>query len=162
MADFVGLDVQGIDALVKKLNNLPPAAQDAAVDEVSDYLLNVLRHYPQQKSVTLRQAYGGFKSDKQRRWFFWALKSGAINVPYRRTQGLARGWKKIGNGAKSILANETPGAAFVQPETDKQQANMMRIIGWKPLETEIKERNDKINQKIDGAVKKAMRKVGLA
>ena len=34
-----------------------------------------------------------FKTERQRRWFFWALGTGQINVPYKRTGKLASSWR---------------------------------------------------------------------
>ncbi len=75
--DFIAIDIVGLPELQAKLAKLPPEAQNAIVDDVSEYFLNVLREYPPQKSITRKAAYGvSFFSDKQRRFFFAALKSG--------------------------------------------------------------------------------------
>lgn len=67
-----------------------------------------------------------FVSAKQRRWFFWALRSGAIQVPYRRTGTLGRRWRHLitpaGGGIRGTLTNRTPYAEFVQDE--KKQARV--------------------------------------
>lgn len=34
-----------------------------------------------------------FKTVRQRRYFFWALRTGVLQVPYRRTDKLKRGWR---------------------------------------------------------------------
>ena len=56
-----------------------------------------------------------FVSARQRRWFFAALRSGGINVPYRRTGQLGRAWtsKKISQGEVQVV-NATPYATWVQ------------------------------------------------
>jgi len=114
MSDFIGLDVQGIPELKAKLDKLPEEARNMGADESYKYLLDVLRQYPPEKRVTRVSVYGygaggkGFKSVAQRRYFFWALAHGVIDVPYNRTQKLRRGWKKHGEGYKAFLANETP------------------------------------------------------
>ena len=158
--EFIGIDVIGPKEVQAKLAKLPEAAQDAGVDEANAYLLNVVRTYPPRASVSRAQAYGQtFQSDKQRRWFFAALNSGEISVPYRRTQDLSRSWHILGQGKKSILVNESPYAHFVQQK--ETQANMMRLIGWKAVEDIVQERMAKILEKFDAGVKKAIHKLGL-
>lgn len=34
-----------------------------------------------------------FRTVRQRRYFFWALRTGKLQVPYRRTDKLKRGWR---------------------------------------------------------------------
>jgi len=96
--DFIAIDIEGLEPLVKGLDKLPQNIQDAAGDDVAKYLVNVLKKYPPPKRVTRKAAYGTtFFSDNQRKFFFAALRSGAISVPYRRTQAFARGWRQIGH-----------------------------------------------------------------
>lgn len=51
------------------------------------------RGYPAQ-----RLAPQPFKSERQRRWFFWALASGLISSPYQRSGKLANSWKARRSG----------------------------------------------------------------
>ena len=90
----------------------------------------VLARYPPQKRVTIAAA-GGWKSEKQRRWFFAALRSGSINVPYQRTSTLGRGWnvKEADSGLTAIVNNGVAYGGYVQGPT--QQTAMMSAIGWK-------------------------------
>lgn len=68
-----------------------------------------LMRYPPQSHKKMN-----FVSDKQRRWFFWALRSGQITVPYQRTRNYAQGWKiekTPSRGVRSIgysLINRVP------------------------------------------------------
>jgi hypothetical protein len=158
--DFIAIDIEGLAPLVKGLDKLPQEVQDAAGDDVSEYLINVLKHYPSQKRVTRAQAYGTtFFSDKQRRWFFAALKSGAISVPYRRTQTFRAGWRQIGKGIKSIIANEVEYGGFLMG--DSEQSRMHKLIGWKTLSKVIDERKSKIVKILEAAAKKGMSKAGF-
>jgi hypothetical protein len=163
MSDFIGIDITGEKKIAEALEKLPDAVADAGVEAADDYLLKVLREYPPQKYVTRAKAYpetgDGFFTTKQRRWFFWALHSGKINVPYRRTQGLRKGWKTYGTGRKQIIANETPGAQFVQGAGT--QSRHEKLVGWQTTADIIEERMDKIIKAFNGAVKKAARKLGL-
>jgi len=157
---FIGIDVSGLAELQAKLAKLPPEARDAITDDVSKFMLNVLQTYPPQKSVTRASVYGQtFQSDKQRRYFFWALSKGIIQVPYRRTQELRNAWKIVGSGYTAIIANEMPYAGLMMG--DGEQGRMARATGWKTLNQIITERTAKMIQIADAGVKKAIRKLGL-
>lgn len=159
MSDFIAIDVQGIAQLQRLLHDLPPLVRDDVVDDVSRYLINVLHAYPPYKYVSRRQAYGRtFVSDKQRRWFFASLADGSLQIPYRRTQNLSRGWKQVGRGAQSIIANETPYAALMMG--DSEQTRHAALIGWRTLEQTLDERADRITEVAEAAAKKAVRKAG--
>ena len=160
--ELIGIDIEGLDLVMKALERVPLEVKNAAIDDVADYLLNVLRTYPAQKRVTRRQAYGQtFQSDKQRRFFFAALKSGEITVPHKRTQALRRNWKIIGKSEGAIIVNDTAYAKYVHGSEVGQQANMMRIIGWKTLPQIIRERAGRIQEKLQAAVKKGLKRAGL-
>ena len=91
MADFVRLTSPDLQKLLPKIKALPATLRQELKRghaEAGAFAQAFLAKYPTQR--------GGFKavfkSDRQRRFFFWALKSGAITVPYRRTGTLGRSW----------------------------------------------------------------------
>jgi hypothetical protein len=158
--DFIAIDVQGMDELLAKLAQLPDDMKDTVTDDVMKYLKDVLQAYPPPKHVTRQAAYGQtFFSDKQRKWFFAALNSGALNLPYARTQSYRNAWQQIGTGYGSLLANETPYSVYLQDE--ERQSRMSAMIGWKKLSVIIEERMTRILAVADGAIKKAIRRRGL-
>jgi hypothetical protein len=65
-----------------------------AMQDNNQLLREALADPPAQEHLTRREVYGEpFKSDKQRRWFFAALRDGEIQVPYQRTGELASSWQ---------------------------------------------------------------------
>ena len=61
-----------------------------------------------------RNAPQPFKTDRQRRWFFWALRTGQITVPYSRTGTLANSWRARKEGwSHWVLENSAAYAALV-------------------------------------------------
>jgi len=86
----LSIQVKGVDRLVSKFGrlatftNLRPAMSDSL-----NKVWNELARYPKPPE---QGAFTGFKSEKQRRWFFAALREGLIEVPYRRTGTLGRSW----------------------------------------------------------------------
>lgn len=79
--------------------------------------------YPQQKHVPME-----FVSDKQRRWFFAALRNGEIEVPYKRTRQLSRGWETRADRGDVEVVNPVRYAAWVMGR--RHQTSMMKKIGW--------------------------------
>jgi hypothetical protein len=166
------IDILGVKELQAKLNKLPIEAADEAVDKVMDYMVNVLKtDQPTPKHVSRADAYPkifatspvtgtkipGFKSWKQFKYVMWLWNTG--QTPYSRTQEISRGWHKVKTGITGHIVNYTKGVAYVVG--DKSQANLNRMVGWKTVGQQIEDRLVKINQIIDAAAKKAIRKLGL-
>ncbi len=104
--------------------------------DVATFLQGKMQEYPPEKRVTRKQAYGvTFFTDKQRRWFFAALNSGELELPYRRTGALREGWRIMHVENKYALTNDVGYAGFVQERS--QQSRMQRIIGWKTVSTQL-------------------------
>jgi hypothetical protein len=165
MSDFVGIDIQGLKELHGKFDRLIPACQDSICETVADYLVKQFQLYPPPNhSITRAQAYpetgDGFFSVKQRKWFFWALNSGRINVPYHRTQDMRKAWKKYGSGKNVMVANETQAAVFTMD--DERQARFSKLVGWKKTADIIRERHTEIERQASIGLKKGMKKAGFA
>lgn len=160
MPDFIGIDISGLEPVQKALTALPDAAQDAAIDAASKYLIDALQtEQPSPNYVTRKAAYGQtFFSTRQRKWFFAALEEGEIAVPYRRTQKLRRGWKQIDQGRTSIIANETEGAGWVVGEN---QSRHEARVGWKKASQVVQERLPRMIEKAQAAIEKIIKKLGL-
>jgi len=89
MADFE-IKVEGLNEALKKLDSitadatLRPAMQHGVAD-----IQAKLKRYPAEYGGS--PPFQGFKTDKQRRYFFYALKAGIISVPYKRGKGAGLG-----------------------------------------------------------------------
>ena len=160
MPDFLGVDVSGLQPVMDKLAKLPKAVHEEATRAGADEVVRVMRVYPAEKRVSRAQAYGTtFFSDKQRRYFFWALRQGIITVPYRRTNSLRDNWVIIGQGLDEMVVNQTPYAGLVMG--DNEQNRMHQQIGWKKLEQRLRENSQKLAKVLESAADKALRKLGL-
>lgn len=152
--------IEGAKQIAFDISKLPEEAQDRAADEVNKYLLNIFKLYPSYKYVPFKKAYGGFFSDKQRKYVMAKISEGVIKPGVsQRTQSLAKGWKIIGDGKDSIIANEEKHAAHVMG--DGEQARMPKLIGWKTIGKIVEEKQSKIDEKATAGVKKAIKKLGL-
>jgi hypothetical protein len=164
MSDFIGISVDGIQELEAFLAKVPEAAIDAVYDAGNEYMLNVLRTYPPYRYVARKRAYPdapyrpGWFSSKQFRYVMAAIRRGEI-TPGRpnRTQNLSKGWRIVGQGRGSFLANEVPYAKYLQSKPD--QARQPALAGWKAIEDEASERSGRLLRILDAEVGKALRKI---
>lgn len=154
------LEVQGIKELQAALKKLPDAVADAGTDEANKYFVNILRAYPPKRHVTYREAYGGWKSDKQRCYVMGAIRRGEIKIPRARTQTLSKGWDIAGSGRRSFIFNETPYAGLVMG--DGEQVRMMTLIGWRTVGDTLEGRKATVVEKFNVGVKKAIKRLGLS
>lgn len=164
MSDFIGVDITGIEQIKAKLDAMPEAVADAGVEAANEYLRGVLQRYPPQKDVTRASAYpevGGWFSDRQRRWFFANLREGNISVPYVRTNRLSNAWKLYGQGKTQIIANESPGAQYVQGVWKGEQSRHENKVGWKGVNVIIEERLKQIVGAFTVGANKALKKLKL-
>jgi hypothetical protein len=160
--ELIGIDVEGLDEVIEKFRQLDSAdAKREMTLEVAKYIRKELQKVPSPKRVTRKQAFGvTFFSDRQRRFFFRALGSGQIKVPYRRTGRTRRGWRIEPFGhIDHLVLNETPGVQYVQQRAT--QSRMMKIIGWKTAEDIVEKGSDKIRQIAGKVLDKWIRKLRL-
>jgi len=135
---MIGLAIKYSQAQFKKLSDKLSDFERGRVvhqstQDVAEFMQDKLRRYPAQKHVTRAQAFGQtFQSDKQRRWFFAALGSGELTLPYQRTNALAQGWDVRPLGSDGVqLINETPYAGYVMERS--KQSRMAKLIGWQTV-----------------------------
>lgn len=164
--DFINIEYEGWEEIQARLKKLPPVAIDSGSDSAYNYLLTLFRREPPQRKVTRKQAYGvSFFSARQRRWFFAALNSGEISVPYKRTHGLINSWHKVGSGRNAFLINDSYYAPFIYG--DKTQSRMAKLIGWKTVgeilggRRTLAGRAKEVLYHFNAGVKNAIRKLGL-
>lgn len=164
MADnsFIATEVIGLTEIQARMKKLIPEAADAGIDEANKYLVEVMREYPTYKYVSRKAAYGQtFVSDKQRRYVMARIREGSITPGKpNRTQEFRRGWKILGRGKNSMIANEVPYGHWLMDNQD--QARQPGMVGWKKIEAVIKDKMPRIIEKFDVGVKKAIKKLGLA
>jgi hypothetical protein len=125
---------RGVPELLAWLQTLARGVKGEATRAVAEYLIgdqtHGLAHYVPYKYVTMKQAYGGFVSDKQRRYVMARIREGSIDPGFpHRTGEMQRGWTYSQHGSNYTIKNETPYAGFVMG--DNTQANMHNLIGWR-------------------------------
>jgi hypothetical protein len=129
-------------ALSKKLSSFERSdVLHQTLEDVGEFMRGKLRDYPAYRYVSRKAAYGqSFQSDKQRRWFFAALKRGEIpDKQPRRTGTLGEGWRILYNGPHQLdLANPVPYAKYVQGTDPHPHAAQPRMAGWKGITAWLK------------------------
>lgn len=128
----VSVRVEGLDALIRKLNSLGPRAIRPAIAEAATHVKGVIATYPPQR--TGRRQH--LKTARSRRFFFAALRDGRIEVPYRR--GLSPGSEAMGRrwtiqfrnqGKTAIVSNDASYVSLVHGHTE--QSHFHKEGGWK-------------------------------
>lgn len=140
---MIKIQVRGIEELQNFLKELPRGTKRAAIEAAAEYLIgndsHGLKHLAKYKYVSRKAAYGvTFFTDRQRRWFFWAMRSGKINPGSGyRSGATSEGWqyKLTNNGYAAQLRNATQGAKYVQG--DDTQARQPAKVGHRKVSAVI-------------------------
>jgi hypothetical protein len=167
---MINVEVRGLEQLLPNIKSLPPELIEQVMAQVGEYSLEVVRNeQPPYRYVSRADAYPdapagpGFFSDKQRRWFFAALASGELNIPYNRTGTLAAGWKLEKAGDNFTLVNDVPYAPYVQGFSGQSRHEGM--VGWKRInqiiESYLTFRNSRFRDAANEGIREALKKVRI-
>ncbi len=160
MSDGINIEIKGLDEAVKKLTTMAQLRKvHAGIRDAGMYLKGKMAIYPPRKHITIA-SLGGWKSDKQRKWFFANLRKGTIDVPYRRGQSpgsedLANKWtsKYDKNKFQAVVGND---ASYARLVMGKKQTEMMKRIGWKKVDVIAKDETRKVQELMIDAVRRAI------
>lgn len=159
----IKVEVTGAQALQKSLGRFPHELAGQVATRLEQYFRRALpQMYPNYKYVSRQSAYGRtFFTDRQRKWFFAALNSGELQLPYRRSKELGQSFKvtRMGDNGLSI-SNTAPYARYVIG--DVTQSRHAAKIGWKTLSAWVQSKTAEINARIKEAVETAKRRSGLS
>jgi hypothetical protein len=164
-------DLSGLQTKIKQLEGKDPAAalranRTASIgigEMVADYMRVYPISDPAKRSATWKRE-GGFVSEKQKGWFFAALREGTIHIPYRRkaSGGLQGKWYVRPTYSGAVVGNPVPYGIWVHHP--KHQIAMHRDSGWRTLNlstimTKVFKRGGR--QKLVDAVDKMLKDVGF-
>ena len=129
----------------EKMERALEVAVDGAIDNA---IRPEFRRYPGGKPGPMQ-----WKSEKQRRWFFWALRTGQIQVPYGRTGDLGRQWTKrvrrVAGGIRGVIGSDTPYAKWVINEPSQAQIHRGR---WYTVQKVAEQQADAVKRFIEQAL----------
>lgn len=158
---------EDVKTIAAKLDKLAPGYIDAGSEAASKYLLDVLinKEIPDWRKVTRTSVYGTpFASDKQRRFFFAALRDGIIQVPYHRrgkSGGIQSQWHIEGSGEKVTLTNSAEAASYLYD--NKKQSLFMGYmgIGWSRIGVILTQYTPQMVRSFMAAGRKYLQQLGL-
>jgi len=144
-----------VDRLFRKLDRL--AAESvlrAPMEESLQILQDDLTDYP---GPPQRPYPKMLRTAKQRRYFFWALKQGIIQVPYVRTGKLGQSWTweitQTSAGLRGGVGTNLGYAKWVQKEDS--QARIHRG-NWLTDARAVDQRRAEIGRRFAAAIRRAM------
>lgn len=156
---MAGTRMEGYDELLSKLERLGQLKRvGAAVKAGTAHLAGKMKVYPARAHLTRKSVYGSsFKTDRQRRYFYYALKKGLIQVPYRRGQSpgsrnLKQTWTVTmsNNDLTGEAGTNTLYGPLVQGEGT--QTKYHAAAGWKTEERVLQEDGDHVVGLIHDAI----------
>jgi hypothetical protein len=134
------IKIEGMEALLKQLDEIEQLKPlKSVLKSAGMYLVGKLKIYPAEKQQTRTSVYGEpFKTEKQRRYFFYALKKGLITVPYSRgadarSERFKAAWTMTtrNSGMTVVIGNDTTYGPYLMD--DNQQSKFMAAKGWKTI-----------------------------
>lgn len=115
-------------------------------------LHNDMTDYPSPSTGKMR-----FKTAKQRRYFFWALSNGVIQVPYVRTGKLGQSWNtrvtETGSGMAGTIGTNMKYAKWVQSAESQARIHQGN---WLTDEQAFGKRRDEIVARFRRAIRAAL------
>ena len=156
------IKLEGLDAIVKKIDSLgKPDVFKQPMKESMIYLNDKVAKYPTNDGHRPQP----FKTDKSRRWFFWALANpidSKLEVPYRR--GQSPGSKKLGtkwttkistDGRRGEIGSDADYGPLVMDKS--QQTAYHKQTGWHTIQDVLKKATPTIIGKFKRAYDKAVK-----
>lgn len=122
------IELKGIEKIKRHLNFGPVFS--AGLKEAGLFVKSYISTYPRQ-----RRGPQPFKTPKQRRFFFWAVRHKVIQVPYFRglnpkSKKLGQSWtlKMRNNDREAVIGSNVSYGPWVQDE--KKQSKYHKKSGW--------------------------------
>jgi len=148
------------------MKKLDPAKLDRTLRVAMDGAVRIMAHevkkYPSPPSRADKERAKKAWSDKQRRWFFWALKKGRIDVPYRRGQSpgsekLGSSWStKVTKRGKEIWGVIQTRVSYARFVVDKDSQATIHRRRWTTVQQVVKDTTGDVQKLFDRALRKAL------
>lgn len=159
--EFITGDLGALTRLVLSASDRGRATLRNATMAGALTALSYIKPYPQANRPSRSSVYGQtWKSEKQRRYFFFALRKGVIQVPYRRglspgSQRLGRSWtaKAIDDTSVAIGTNVTY-APMVKDEG--RQTRYMKAVGWTTIQQDVERGRTATMNAMNEAIRRAL------
>ncbi|MCK5642224.1 MAG: hypothetical protein KAJ19_15570 [Gammaproteobacteria bacterium] len=114
MAVALKYDIKGYNRVRNSLRKLASEYREETDSTIEDWTKKQRAELKAHSYPPQLNAPQPFKTERQRRWFFWALSTGKISVPYSRTGVLASSWRAVKSGwGHWLLENSAAYSALV-------------------------------------------------
>jgi hypothetical protein len=155
--------IEGIEPLLAKIKSLQELRMvTGAVKAAALHVKGKIDVYPEAKRPTRASVYGkAFKSDKQRRYFFWALREGKIEVPYRRgespgSQTFGRRWT-IATSNAGLTAEIGNNASYGPLLMDSgRQSLYAKAVGWHTTDAVLDEETETVTRMVTDEIERVL------
>ena len=159
--EFIAGNLSALTQLVLSQSNRGRATLRSATMAGALTALSFIKPYPEANRPSRSSVYGQtWKSEKQRRYFFFALRHGLIQVPYRRgispgSQRLGRSWaaKQLTDTSVAIGTNVTY-ARMVKDEG--AQTKYMKAVGWTTIQQDIQRGRTAVLNTMNTVIRRAL------
>lgn len=149
--------IEGIDQLIRRIDDLAKLNKTkAAIRLAANMLMGKVAQYP---SIPNRPNPLIKVNDRVRRGFFYHLKHGDIEVPYRRgrspgSQKLGQSWttRMENGGFRAIIGTNVSYASLVQDRA--QQTAYHKATGWITTDDVVKKYGDEAIRQITQALQR--------
>ena len=160
--------IEGIEALlakIKSLQELRPVVGRLKLAAL--HVAGKMAIYPEEKRLTRASIYGSaFKSNRQRRYFFYALRQGekgegGIRVPYRRgklpqSQTFSKRWTiaMSNEGLTAEIGNNATYGPLLM--ASGRQSLYAKAVGWRTTEAILDEETETVTRQITDEINRAI------
>lgn len=135
------IKIKGLKEVLQRLDELGQLKPLKAILLAAGATLKgKLSVYPEKRTATRAEVYGSaFQTEKQRRFFFYALNAGLITVPYSRgadprSERFKASWAidTDHGGLTVIIGNDTTYGPYLM-DTERQ-SRFMAALGWPTID----------------------------
>nr|ASV43911.1 hypothetical protein [Hot spring virus BHS1] len=157
------IKLEGQEKLLARLESLGRLDMvKAGIQAAAVYLKGKLSQYPPSRRLTRAEVYGQtFQTDRQRRGFFAKLRSGEIEVPYRRgespkSQRFKAGWTIAAqnSGMTVVIGNDTEyGPLLMEKE---MQSLYAKRVGWRTIDAVVDDERPEVLRIVKDSIDSAL------
>lgn len=149
------MTIDGVTETIGHLRNVAPlSVLRPPMEESVNLLLAYIQDYPGPPQRPYPQM---LRTEKQRRYFFWALRNGLIQVPYVRRGKLGQSWTTnvtaTGNSLHGIVGTNLKYAVYVQ---NSQRQAVIHQQNWRTDRMAVEANRAEILERFRAAIRRSI------
>lgn len=152
---MISINTRGLDEVKATLEGLQGTRAVGIVTEAAaNKIVDIMREQPSDTPyvyINRADAYGDVASDgapagyfswKQFRFVMAAMRSGSIQIPYKRTGRVSGAWRVSGRLSKAKVVNDNDAAPYVFG--DDTQSRHEDAVGWERVSVRLDNQSNRI------------------